>query len=246
MPRARAHGSTVRPHYNDEEDYTTNIICYCHEHDPEIEAELPLRLSEFCDCNVFARWMCVRCFARQQQEIEDYYDRHTDYHCHSDEIPGVTNHYKILKVGEFEDLAFWCPCGKRAPSDGDIRCQWCKRRHRTRDYLSPSFPIGTDASVQRVLDLSWEPPRNYIPFFDDDPVYPRVPRLDEPPQNQILGYPRLAYDGPVWGEYANAAESGGAAEDYVARTWPNMPRGRVTRRLGYYNPTREPDESVRS
>jgi hypothetical protein len=49
--------------------YVQNIISYCTECDPEIERNLPFRLSETCDCNLYIRWICVRC--RNQEEGED-------------------------------------------------------------------------------------------------------------------------------------------------------------------------------
>lgn len=47
-----------------------------------------------------------------------------------EELPEVVGVSKLLILIFNADLGqFWCPCGKRAPKDGNIRCSWCKRRH---------------------------------------------------------------------------------------------------------------------
>jgi hypothetical protein len=74
MPRARDtshYRSRRRPHLSPPGECHT-IICYCPECDKDIERNLPLRLSEYCDCDQYTRWICISCKILEEKEDEYY------------------------------------------------------------------------------------------------------------------------------------------------------------------------------
>lgn len=53
-------GSRQRPHH-DRSFRGHTILCYCTACDEKVQQELPVRLSELCDCNQYTRWICLSC-----------------------------------------------------------------------------------------------------------------------------------------------------------------------------------------
>ncbi|KAH6669519.1 hypothetical protein B0J14DRAFT_598878 [Halenospora varia] len=148
-----------------------NIIFFCAGCDVEVERNLPLSLSEYCDCDQYKRWICLPCKVKEDQIYSKYLETRAkgDREWAGDLEEGMWYH------GVVEHIAFWCPCGERAPRGGNIRCSWCKRRHNLNTWKDG--------------DPDW------IPFFDEDPCYPRfaVDNMGD----QIM-YPRLEYNGPIF------------------------------------------------
>ena len=60
--------SRRRPHV-DAEGNCIQIRCHCEECDVKIAASLPPRLSSFCDCDQYMRWICLKC--RDEEEALD-------------------------------------------------------------------------------------------------------------------------------------------------------------------------------
>jgi hypothetical protein len=63
MPRVRNDpwfNSRRRPHLDGVRSNGL-VICYCADCDKNVEADLPLRLSEYCDCDQYRRWICQPC-----------------------------------------------------------------------------------------------------------------------------------------------------------------------------------------
>ncbi|KAH8585934.1 hypothetical protein B0O99DRAFT_602889 [Bisporella sp. PMI_857] len=117
----------------------------------EIERNLPISLSEYCDCDQYTRWICLRCKNIEDKLDADYYLTRTkgEWDFDGDRDNGMWLH------DHQNSRAFWCPCGTRAPSiNGNVRCAWCKRRHNLKTWKD-------------------EDPDD-IPFFDNDPCYPKM------------------------------------------------------------------------
>lgn len=131
-----------------------SIICFCAACDVEVERNLSLSLSEYCDCDQYTRWICLPCKVKEDQENRDYFQTRTKWYREwtSDLEEGMWHD------GILENIAFWCPCGKRAPKDGNIRCSWCKRKHNLNTWKDG--------------DPDW------TPFFDEDPCYPKIAHDD--------------------------------------------------------------------
>ncbi|CZR69082.1 uncharacterized protein PAC_18983 [Phialocephala subalpina] len=148
VPRVRdtKRGSHRRPH-NEPTASSYNVICYCTACDESVEADLPLSLSEYCDCDRYTRWICLKCKGREEKISGLYYQKRTKgFWADPDLEEGMCLHNHQSR------LAFWCPCGKRPPVDGHVRCAWCKRRHN--------------------LDTWMDENPTYIPAFDEDPSQP--------------------------------------------------------------------------
>ena len=68
--------SRRRPHW-DTTGSTRAIIAYCSPCDENIERDLPTRLSEFCDCDQYKRWICLPCKIKEDQPEEHYFNTRT-------------------------------------------------------------------------------------------------------------------------------------------------------------------------
>ncbi|KAH6718251.1 hypothetical protein BKA61DRAFT_716983 [Leptodontidium sp. MPI-SDFR-AT-0119] len=126
----------------------TNVICYCTACDVNVEASLPLSLSEYCDCDQYTRWICLKCKLEEEKIHGLYRQKRTQpsrEYWQSD--PDMDRGRCLQSHGL---LAYWCPCGKRPPVDSNVRCAWCKRRHNLKTWMDEQLS-------------------NYIPAFDDDP-----------------------------------------------------------------------------
>ncbi|TVY58833.1 hypothetical protein LCER1_G001025, partial [Lachnellula cervina] len=146
VPRVRdaplRRSSYRRPH-NDPAMMSRNVICYCPACDESVEANLPLSLSKYCDCDQYTRWICLVCKIKEAKMNSLYYEKRTK---------GAWAWTQDLEDGRCLDehvdrRAFWCPCGERPPRDGNVRCAWCKKRHN--------------------LDTWMDEDPNYIPAFDE-------------------------------------------------------------------------------
>jgi hypothetical protein len=79
MPRVQDgpdYSSRRRPHLDDTA-VSRAIRCYCKVCDQYIESNLPLRLSEFCDCDQYTRWICMKCKVEEDEQDERYYSSRT-------------------------------------------------------------------------------------------------------------------------------------------------------------------------
>jgi hypothetical protein len=57
-----------------------NVMFLCLECDAKLEKELSGQfLNELCDCDVYTRWICVKCVKGEQRFTWDYYDHHTGF-----------------------------------------------------------------------------------------------------------------------------------------------------------------------
>ncbi|KAH7418522.1 hypothetical protein BKA64DRAFT_590562 [Cadophora sp. MPI-SDFR-AT-0126] len=170
VPRVRDlrfYRSSRRPHH-DPTLMCHDIICYCDECDKQVEHDLPLSLSAYCDCDQYTRWICLPCRTQEYNADLEYLNTRTKWDYSMSAIE--------LQNGKWIDshqdrLAFWCPCGKRAPSTGNVRCSWCKKKHDIRTWRAESA--------------------NYIPYFDDDPCYPRIEPDPTDPLGERMTYARL-------------------------------------------------------
>jgi len=81
MPRVRdtvGWHSRRRPHL-DPAMQSHDIICYCAACDEKVERDLPLRLSEYCDCDQYTRWICLPCKVKENKEDRNYYKTSTKW-----------------------------------------------------------------------------------------------------------------------------------------------------------------------
>jgi hypothetical protein len=79
MPRVRdghPYRSRRRPHINPSCE-SHALICYCHSCDEKVERDLPFRLSEYCDCDQYTRWICLPCKVKEDQPEGHYYRTRT-------------------------------------------------------------------------------------------------------------------------------------------------------------------------
>ncbi|PVH75927.1 hypothetical protein DL98DRAFT_518383 [Cadophora sp. DSE1049] len=92
-----------------------NIICYCKRCDNAVEADIPLSLSEYCDCDQYTRWICLRYKETEAKVNTLCYKTRTkyDYQWDQDLEDGM------CLSSHVDRIAFWCPCGSRAPKDGN-------------------------------------------------------------------------------------------------------------------------------
>ncbi|KLO96971.1 uncharacterized protein FFNC_15076 [Fusarium fujikuroi] len=139
-----------------------NIMCLCEECDAKTEKEVEGKfLNERCDCDIYTRWICVRCEDEERETAWKYFEEQT-------ELDGNWIVREDMDYGDdFEptktlpdhafDRAFWCTCGKTVSQRTVPRCIWCKRRHLPESEWNQEFQdIGSKH-----------------PFFDNDPDYPR-------------------------------------------------------------------------
>lgn len=50
----------------------------------EVERNLPLSLSEYCDCDQYTRWICLPCKAEENQENQEYFQTWTQTKCETE------------------------------------------------------------------------------------------------------------------------------------------------------------------
>ncbi len=77
MPRVRDRPNSYRRPHLDPTRKNHTLICYCATCDQEVEQSLPLRLSEYCDCDQYTRWICLPCRVKELDEEEYYYRTRT-------------------------------------------------------------------------------------------------------------------------------------------------------------------------
>ncbi|KAF5655394.1 hypothetical protein F25303_615 [Fusarium sp. NRRL 25303] len=128
-----------------------NIMCLCEECDAKTEKELVEKfLNERCDCDVYTRWICIRCEEEERKTSRKYFAERTemewnwivrddmDYGDDFEPSKTLQDHAFQRAVqtlaSSVEWLAdnviqFWCTCGKTVPHRTVPRCIWCKRRH---------------------------------------------------------------------------------------------------------------------
>jgi len=187
MPRVRdtPRFRSRRKPYVDEAYQSHDVICYCHTCDEKVERSLSLSLSKYCDCDQYTRWICVPCKVKEEQEDAEYYETRTKgewelgEHGESEgwgfdrEWEGERDIGRMLHDHQHA-RAFWCPCGVRAPENGNVRCAWCKRKHN--------------------MDSWYQEENLELPYFDNDPCYPKMDMISREDHGR---YPRLAYTGPI-------------------------------------------------
>src|SRR5690349_17336850 len=77
--RDRPNGqSNRRPHLN-VDCWNENLICYCSRCDEGVERGLPLRISKYCDCDQYKRWICLYCKKKEDDATKSYYDTCVKY-----------------------------------------------------------------------------------------------------------------------------------------------------------------------
>lgn len=79
MPRVNYtpdEGSRQRPHHNTGFRGNT-ILCYCMPCDEKVQQELPIRLSELCDCDQYTRWICLSCKVEEDRLDHQYLESRT-------------------------------------------------------------------------------------------------------------------------------------------------------------------------
>ncbi|EWY84032.1 hypothetical protein FOYG_13810 [Fusarium oxysporum NRRL 32931] len=157
-----------------------NIMCLCEDCDAKTEKGVSgMFLNERCDCDVYTRWVCVRCEEEERMTARKYFAERTEMEWNwivredidygDDFEPSKTLHDHAF------ERAFWCTCGKTVSHMTVPRCIWCRRRH---------LPEG-----------EWHQERQDIgskhPFFDNDPDYPRW--VSDENNKYPTPYPRLGY-----------------------------------------------------
>jgi hypothetical protein len=81
-----------RPHLNSPWQ-SENVMCLCPECDERCESELAGRfLSELCDCDIYARWICKKCVEEEQKFTSDYYKNHTKWEGEDDNTKTMHDH----------------------------------------------------------------------------------------------------------------------------------------------------------
>lgn len=117
MPRVREGWgwmSRQKPHIDDGA-YCHDLRCYCKECDIKVERNLPLRLSEFCDCDQFTRWICLKCKTEENDQDSLYIQTRTrgdwDYRVNLPQDDGmwITSHQNGMAVSPSERP----PCPKK-------------------------------------------------------------------------------------------------------------------------------------
>jgi len=128
VPRVReasGYSSWPYPHYNPSKS-NENLVCYCWQCDAEVKEKTG---GGLCKCDQYTRWICLRCRCLEREEWARYDKSRTGMADYVDDDDGYKG--MVLADGQFA-TSYWCPCGEPAPSTGNVRCMWCKKRHRTR------------------------------------------------------------------------------------------------------------------
>jgi hypothetical protein len=90
--RERPDRPNRRPHLNAAWQ-NENIMCLCE--DCDVAAEEQLRgcfLSELCDCDRYARWICSKCVKEEQKFTNEYYDKHTVFEGDRESTKSMVDH----------------------------------------------------------------------------------------------------------------------------------------------------------
>ncbi|KAF4333505.1 hypothetical protein FBEOM_12687 [Fusarium beomiforme] len=157
-----------------------NIMCLCEECDKKTEEEVAGKfLSERCDCDVYTRWICVRCEEDERKTTRRYFDERTQMEWDwvvSEDVSSGDDYEPSKTMQDHQHVrAFWCTCGKTVSQRTVPRCTWCKRRH-----------LPEDEWYEEYKDSG-----SKLPFFDDDPDYPRW--VSDENGKYPTPYPRLGY-----------------------------------------------------
>lgn len=80
-------GSRQRPHHDTSARGHT-ILCYCVACDKKVQQELPVRLSELCDCDQYTRWICLSCKLEEDHLDHQYLETRTRLYW--EEIDGIS------------------------------------------------------------------------------------------------------------------------------------------------------------
>lgn len=95
--------SRRRPH-RDSGAFVRDIRCYCKRCDAQIESSLPPSLSDFCDCDQYMRWICIKCKEEEQTLDSLYLQTKTkwEWEYPSDDVPDegiwIVSHQDALAV----------------------------------------------------------------------------------------------------------------------------------------------------
>ncbi|KAH6887026.1 hypothetical protein B0T10DRAFT_407001 [Thelonectria olida] len=161
-----------RPHLNGPLQLQ-GIVCLCLECDAKTEADVSGKfLNELCDCDLFERWVCRGCNHAEREAGSEYLEKHTKFEWHPEDGEKPT---KTMRDHAFV-RAVWCVCGMEVPQETRPRCILCKRSH---------LPDG-------AWDDEWERVGSKMPYFDNDPCYPRW--VTDRDGNYPKPYPELEYD----------------------------------------------------
>ena len=79
VPRWRNHDAydpSRRPHHNTTYQ-CVNVVAYCAKCEEEVEKEKTIGIGEWCDCDRYERWVCLRCVEIESAE-EEWYHSHCD------------------------------------------------------------------------------------------------------------------------------------------------------------------------
>ncbi|CAF3456928.1 unnamed protein product [Fusarium graminearum] len=157
-----------------------NIMCLCEGCDNKTEEDIRGKFAnQRCDCDIYTRWICVRCVNEERKTTRKYFAERTqmewdwivryDVDFGDDCEPSKTLHDHVF------ERAFWCTCGRTVPHRTVPRCIWCRRRHLPEtEWYQERLEIGSKH-----------------PFFDDNPNYPRW--VSDENNKYPSPYPRLGY-----------------------------------------------------
>jgi hypothetical protein len=79
-----------------------NLIGFCEACDFNVEHNLPLSLSYYCDCNQYKRWICLPCKGKEGYENREYYRTRTKVV--PGDLAGVAEMYEGLWQDEVLDV----------------------------------------------------------------------------------------------------------------------------------------------
>ncbi|KAI9172680.1 hypothetical protein HJFPF1_02190 [Paramyrothecium foliicola] len=176
------YGPQTRPHLTPSWCSQT-IMCLCEPCDARTEQELVGKfLNPFCDCDIYKRWICRKCFEFEEKEATHYYENHTISEADNwEKYCNMVDKTKVMS-DHANDRLFFCTCGSTVPKNTAFRCTLCKRRHRS------EFEWCAEYNEMRT---------NVPGHVDDYGAYPIYSRVYESGGNWN-GYPRLRYSGPIY------------------------------------------------
>ncbi len=81
MPRVRdaPDGRSRRRPHNGPVRESAGLVFYCASCDKKTKQSLPSRLSEFCDCDQYTRWICFPCRVKEEEWDEKYFKTRSVY-----------------------------------------------------------------------------------------------------------------------------------------------------------------------
>ncbi|KAH6671470.1 hypothetical protein B0J14DRAFT_670666 [Halenospora varia] len=119
-----------------------NIICFCAACDVKVKRDLPLSLSEYCDCDQYTRWICLPCGVQEDQMNQEYFKTRTK----TDQEWAGDLEEGMWQSEVLDNIAFWC--------------SWCKRRHNLilgKTTTPIGYPFLTRILViQNLYGTIWE------------------------------------------------------------------------------------------